>query len=535
MDKYELILRVSKVIDDERESMKKEVLAFDRKYCPETSPDYSRFELRLGSSEYFLAQMNALADLNGIDAGGMDVLRSYWDGSLKDSELLSYQNTTRCLIYHYLNERKDVKPTGDPPRLMHREITELISAIRDEGAGWDTGIKEGSYMYHGQALGKYLVFHPFFPEDMIDHLKGKIKIEIEKYEESLENKPGSSKEFRKDFEIFRKALIDFPEEFNQHTGKYTEYGEGQYDMEFLKEKAVHEITHNFLHRQANLRNQSKAVKSLNEGFAWFSHLYTRNGFEKPVVTAGDSVYEDPEEIRWLTNLINSRARDHFRTPREVTPVDWARKKGVEVFTGERSVRFNFLQFIKPESVKKELQNLEEILEDVEKAKEDVKKEIEFEKKQIYRNFPKESLSDLTPNKREIKLEMAEKNPGRFNLDALSSDYQLLYSHLYKLEKDLRESKNPAKAINSVEKSMEEFFWEKKPGYEKIKDFYEEKLGSALVQEKNSLEKMNEDLKTIYREFNRSDNRPTIENLERLMNELEKSIKEIDKILEKISP
>ena len=533
MDKYELILRVSKAIDQKRKSMKKDILDYDREFCPETSPESSDFELRLGTSEYFLAQMNALSELNNVDAGEWEVLRMYWNGSLENPELLNYQNTTRCLIYHYLNEKPDVKPTGNPPKLMHREIVEFIQAIKEEGAGWETGINEENHLYNGQALGKYIVFHPFFPEDMIGDIKESIEYEIENYKNELQKNPENSEDFRKDFKTFKETLLDFPEEFNHHTGKHTDFGEKLYDMELLKEKAVHEITHNFLHRKADMKNQSTAIRSLNEGFAWFSHLYTKDGFGEPVVTAGSVCYDDPEAITWLTKLINARARDHFKISRDVTPIDWARKKGVQVFTGERGVRFNFLQFIKPEDVREEIQSLENTLEDLEIAREDVKKEIEFEKNQIYQNFPKDSLIDLTPRKRDMKIKMAERNPGKLDLEDLQSDYQLLYSHLYKLEKDLSESTNPDKIIEKIEKSLEEYFWKEKPDYEELKKSYEKKLGSALMQEKKELKKIYDDVKSTYADFNGSDDRPTIENLPRLIEELEKAIKEINRLTGKI--
>mgnify|MGYP006295313085 CR=1 FL=1 len=234
MDKYEAIRQVSKIIDSERKKLRKIAVEHDKNTAPVTSPAPSSIHLRIGTWSYFFIQLNSLADFEGMGTSDpLELMKSYENGRFENDNLLNFANTTRTLIYLYL-ESTGINPYSETPRAAHRQNLALLKELKSNGYTFKSSAKEVSEFngYGGKSLYGYYIFLTHIPQKHIRSIENSISKVLE----------GSG--LKSDF---KQALIKFPENLNKHYGATNK----MYDLDLFKSRTSHEITHDYIFKHSD--------------------------------------------------------------------------------------------------------------------------------------------------------------------------------------------------------------------------------------------------------------------------------------------
>jgi len=475
MDKYEAILKVSKLIDSEREGLKKSAINYDSNLAPETSPDQSSIQLRVGTWSYFSAQLTALADFEGLDASDLlELMKYYENGRFENDNLLNFLNTTRTLIYLYLDS-KEIDPYSETPRAAHRQNLALLEELKQNNFTFESGAQEVSDFsgYGGRSIYGYYVFLTHIPDEHIKPLEESIS----------EMLKGASLD-----SDFKQALIKFPKNLNEHYGADTD----MHDMDLFKSRTSHEITHDYIfkHSDRNPRDSVELANSLHEGFAWFADKYERTGIDFTIGSDTLSEYSNSREKAWLIDIIRKKAKHSFESSGKKTVVDWARINGAEVLSSD-NLKKSFFKFILPEEARSDLKEFDKILEEIVSIESRLLEESQRERKALVSKSGYDELYDIDSSKFDIA-----KKASTYDTEIVESKPQSVYSSLYSVEQDIGSNADPKEIEDNIHERISKDFWKRKLGFEELYEEVEEIVYSYLNKSTEEIMAVKEDLDKV---------------------------------------
>mgnify|MGYP006272150617 CR=1 FL=1 len=333
-DPDKLISQTIRFLEKKKEDYVQDVID-ETDEAPNTNPKHADIDVYIGSNQYYYKVQDAARDLN------LDV-DSYED--------LNYSNFLSILIRHYLQQRlgdTDIKLWSDSTDAYYPQ-PHLISKLDEENIEW-MGSNDENVRGSG---GKTGVWMYFFPEEEVDSLVRKIRLDIAERSKCPQE--------------FRDALSEFPKIMNEHADLRTT-GWDRYHATLN-----HELTHNYFHRNSNLSHFQKSnipkmdfFGDINEAASQFVGKYIyrkRKTNEKSALDFTSSPeryghYSNPEEIHYFVEIIREHTRHTRNNQAKLNVIDHVRNNVLR-FIQDGTEKEDFLKRLTPEEFKIPIQRLE---------------------------------------------------------------------------------------------------------------------------------------------------------------------------------
>lgn len=348
----EIISKNIRFLEQKKKEFVEDVIE-ETEEAPNTNPNYADIDVYIGSNEYYHAIQDAVHD---IDLGG----DSYND--------LSYSNFLAIMMRHYLRQRlgdTDISLWTDSSDAYY-PMPYLINKLNEEGVEW---MKTDDDWAAGRG-GKTGVWMYFFPEEEVESLVRKIKLDIAKR--------GSCPQ------EFREVLSKFPKVMNEHCVQ------GSRDWNSFHSTLNHEFTHNYLHRNSQAKQLGmKFIDSLDEATCQFVSKYIRmkrrtNRESALNFSSSPSHYDsynNPEEIHYFVEIIRENALYAKENKARLNVIDHVRQNTLRFFQdgGEKQ---DFLKRLTPKQFKIPIQRLEMADDGISHKLERIKEDLKYMEKRI---------------------------------------------------------------------------------------------------------------------------------------------------------
>ncbi|WP_414837230.1 hypothetical protein ACK3SF_03090 [Candidatus Nanosalina sp. VS9-1] len=426
-DPDELISQTIRFLERKKKEYVETVIE-ETEEAPHTNPNYADIDVYIGSNSYYNTIREAVHDM---DLG----VESYDD--------LSYSNFLAVMMRHYLMQRlgdTDIRLWTEQDQAYY-PMPHLIKKLDEQGVDWmdtddDWAIGRG---------GKTGVWMYFFPEEEVDSLVRKIKLDIAER--------GSCPQ------EFREALSEFPKVLNNHSMH------GRRDWNSFHATLNHEFTHNYLHRNSTAKKLGmEFIDSLDEATCQFISKYIRMkqktnresalNFHSSPDSYG--AYGNPEEVHYFVEIIRENVRYARENEARLNVIDHVRQNTLRFFQdgGEKE---DFLKQLTPQNFQIPIHRLERADEGISHKLERMKEDLQY----IQRNI-RDEPENVKQEFEEIKQDFSQiKSPQQIKKEVMEQayhkmieeqkDYVFLGSFIEKeLKKEIEEFLDSQQHIKQME-------------------------------------------------------------------------------------